>query len=410
LSTGSGGETVTMPDFPILLLDPGNFTPYYDANLGWALARLGAQVEWITSAYLFEPVPVPEGVRVRYFFFTLLNHPRVAAWARSAPRLRRALKGLSYPWEMQRLTAELRSRPPGLIHVQWSLIPWLDGSLYRRWRRRGWRVVYTAHDVLPNAPPGWRGWLRGWEKALRRWLYRSADAVIVHSEANRQALLSLGVAPTRAHRVPMGDLGLFAVPPLPMEEARARLGLDPQQPVALFFGLIKPYKGLGFLLRSWPMALRRVPAARLLVAGEPMEPLAPYRRLIAALGLEGRVTLHPRYIPSDLAAAYFCAADVVVLPYLDSSLSAVLLTAYDYARPVVVTAVGGLPEAVEEGETGFVVPPGDAPALAEALAILLADRARAREMGQRARRLAEERHAWPAIARQTLALYEQIQC
>lgn len=401
---------MTMPDFPILLLDPGNFTPYYDVNLAWALTGLGARVEWITSAYLFEPVPLPAGLHARYLFFNLLSHPRVAAWARSAPRLRRALKGLSYPWEMRRLTRELRSRPPGLIHVQWSLLPWLDGFLYRRWRRFGWRVVYTAHDILPNAPPGWRGRLRGWQKALRRWLYRAADAVIAHSEANRQALLALGVAPARAHTVPMGDLGLFAAPPLPMEEARVRLGLDPHQPIALFFGLVKPYKGLGVLLRSWPLVRGRVPSARLLVAGEPMEPFAPYRRLMAEMSLEGCVTLHLRYVPSDLVAAYFCAADVVALPYLDSSLSAVLVTAYDYARPVVVTAVGGLPELVEEGETGFVVPPNDAPALAEALTALLADRGRARAMGLRARRLAEERHAWPLIARQTLAIYQQTWC
>ncbi len=107
-------------------------------------------------------------------------------------------------------------------------------------------------------------------------------------------------------------------------------------------------------------------------------------------------------------ATYFSAADVVVLPYLDVSLSAVLVTAYEYARPVIVTAVGGLPELLEEGKTGLTVPAGDVQALASALAALLQDLPRCREMGTQARRLAEERHAWPAIAGRTAELYEQV--
>ncbi len=402
---------MSAPTFPVLVLDPGNFTPYYDANLCQALARLGAQVEWITSPYLFEPITPDPCVRERHIFFTLFDHPRLrplTGRARSVPRLRRLLKALSYPVEMLNLTRELERRPPGVIHVQWSLIPWFDALLYRHWRQRGWRVIFTAHDILPRSPRGWQTWLLGWERAQRRWLYASVDAIIVHSAANRETVVTLGAPAGHVHQMPMGNLGSFAGQAIPQKEARAQLGLEPDKPLALFFGLIKPYKGLGILLRSLPMVRARVPNARLLVAGEPMEPLAPYRRLIADLGLEEHVIMHPRYIPSDLVPTYFCAADLVVLPYLDISLSAVLVTAYGYARPVVVTAVGGLPELVEDGVTGLVVPPRDITALADGLATLLSDPARCREMGARAHRLAEERHAWSTIGHQTLSLYENI--
>jgi glycosyltransferase involved in cell wall biosynthesis len=250
--------------------------------------------------------------------------------------------------------------------------------------------------------------LQGWDRLKRRWLYRAADALIVHSEANRRTAVSLGAPAERLRVLPLGGQGRFHGACLAREDARIRLGLDPHDPLALFFGLIKPYKGLRVLLRSMPSVRTRVPHAHLLVAGAPMEPLATTLRLIAELGLEEDVTLHARYIPSDLVATYFSAADVVVLPYLDVSLSAVLVTAYEYARPVIVTAVGGLPELVEEGKTGLTVRAGDVPALAGALAALLEDLPRCRKMGEQARRLAEARHAWPVIAGRTAEVYEQV--
>jgi glycosyltransferase involved in cell wall biosynthesis len=399
---------VSVSGFRVLVLDPGNFTPYYDANLCQALANQGVPVEWITSLYLFEPIPDPQGVCVRHAFFTLFDKSHLFAWALKVPWLRRVLKGISYPVEMLRLTRELRGRTPAVIHVQWSLMPGLDGLLIRLWRRWGWRIVYTAHDLLPLGPSRRRLRLESWDRLERRWLYRAADALIVHSEANRRTAVGLGAPAERIHVLPLGGQGHFQEASLTREDARIRLGLDPHKPLALFFGLIKPYKGLGVLLRSMPSVRTRVPQAHLMVAGVPMEPLATTLRLITELNLEEQVTLHARYIPSDSLATYFSAADVVVLPYLEVSLSAVLVTAYEYARPVIVTAVGGLPEMVEEGKTGLIVPAGDVQALASALVALLEDPSRCREMGAQARRLAEARHSWPAIARQTAEVYEQV--
>lgn len=311
-----------MPGFRVLVLDPGNFTPYYDANLCQALADQGVSVEWITSLYLFEPIPAPEGVCVRHAFFTLFGKSRLFAGTLEVPWLRRLLKGISYPVEMLRLTRELSGRAPGVVHVQWPLMPGLDGLLMRLWRRWGWRIVYTAHDLLPLSSARWRMPLKSWDRLERRWLYRAAGALIVHSEANRRTVVGLGAPAERIRVLPLGGEGRFRGAVLTREDARLRLGLDPHNPLALFFGLIKPYKGLTVLLRSMPSVRTRVPQARLLVAGAPMEPLATTLQLIAELDLEEHVTLHARYIPSDLVATYFSAADVVVLPYLDVSLSA----------------------------------------------------------------------------------------
>ena len=126
------------------------------------------------------------------------------------------------------------------------------------------------------------------------------------------------------------------------------------------------------------MLLRAVAAPRgrlrltLVVAGEFYQDRRPYDELIAGLGIEAAVRIVDRYIPNEEVETYFQAADVVVLPYTSATQSGIAQIALSFERPVIVTRVGGLPEAVREGETGFVVPPGDPPALAAALVDVLA--------------------------------------
>jgi hypothetical protein len=140
-----------MPSSTVLIIDPGNFTPYYDINLSCALSDRGWQVEWFTSPYLFETVPLPEHLHVRYTFFGVMNHPiiqRLLALVPS-PVLRQTLKALSYPFDLLRLDRELSVRAPGIIHIHRALFPWLDAVFCKRWKNRGWKIVYTAHDVAP---------------------------------------------------------------------------------------------------------------------------------------------------------------------------------------------------------------------------------------------------------------------
>jgi glycosyltransferase involved in cell wall biosynthesis len=119
-----------------------------------------------------------------------------------------------------------------------------------------------------------------------------------------------------------------------------------------------------------------LPQARLLIAGEFYQPRGDYERQIAALGLSGRVLLEDRYIPNEQVPKYFAAADVVVLPYLSATQSGVSKLAYHFDKPVVIADVGGLAEEVEEGKTGYVVPPNDPAALAAAIAKVLAEKTR----------------------------------
>lgn len=384
----------------VLILDPGNFTPLYDVNLGLELVERGWDVEWVTSKHQFDEMPAAGSVRVREAFFGRLGRPpfdRLAA-LRQMRHLRRATKMLSYPLELAAFHRTLSEMKPGIIHVQWALLPHLDAALWRRWRQRGWLVVYTAHDPEPLTGSLFQ--------VLPRWtanLCAAADRVIVHGRAARQELEKRGVGPERVEVLPPGAPTMR--PLLDRQAARMTLSLNPRSPVALFFGYIKKYKGLHILLESLPRVRASLGEVTLLVAGELMESRWHYRRLIRQLGLEREVRWIAGYVPERLAPVYFAAADLVAVPYLEASSSAVLLSAYAYQRPVVATAVGGTPELVEDGVTGLLVPPGDPTALALAISRVLADPQMAASMGARGRQMAERRFAWREIARLTEDLY-----
>ena len=135
--------------------------------------------------------------------------------------------------------------------------------------------------------------------------------------------------------------------------------MDPANRYALFFGLIRDYKGLDLLLDAWAQLKRagRTEGCRLIVAGEFYTAKEPYLKQIADNGLQDEVLLHDRFIPDDDVKYYFSAADFVVQPYKTATQSGVTQIAYQFCVPMVVTAVGGLPEIVPDGRVGYVCEP-----------------------------------------------------
>lgn len=149
--------------------------------------------------------------------------------------------------------------------------------------------------------------------------------------------------------------------------ARSRLGLPPTaQRVVLFFGLIRPYKGLDLLIEALAHPQVRDLGIHALVAGECYADWDDYAGLIERLGLGERVHAAVRFIPNDEVSTYFSAADLVVQPYRTATQSGISQIAYHFDKPMVVTRVGGLPEIVTEGVSGYAVEP-EAAALAAAL-------------------------------------------
>jgi glycosyltransferase involved in cell wall biosynthesis len=377
----------------VQLVDPSAFTPPYDRALAAALARAGADVELLTSRFLYGPVPPAEGYAVRECFYR-----RSAARGLNAPG-RRAFKTAEHLADMLRFRrATARARRAGgedssvgadVVHYQWLTLPALDASLLPPRRPR----AMTAHYVLPQRPS------RRQLIAARRG-FGAMDAVVAHSEHGGRRLREVvGLDPERVRVIHHGAFDyLTRLPderPLPAELAGA------EGPVILFFGLLRPYKGIDTLLQ----AFRQVKGAELWIAGNPRMELEPLRRLAAEA--PGRVRFLPRFVEDAEIPAIMRRADLVVLPYRDVEHSGVLYAALAFGKPLVLSAVGGFPE-VAEGGAARLVPPEDPPALAAELAELVADDAARAELGEAAVRAAAGSYSWDEAARQTLALYAEL--
>lgn len=362
----------------VRLVDPSAYTPPYDHALASALARGGDRVTLMTSDFPYGRVPPPEGYVIERAFYRRAVGP-------AGSRLRRAAKVAQHVPDMRRLART--ARDADVVHFQWLAVQHVDVRLLPRDRP----VVLTAHDVLPREAR------RGQRDAQRR-LYERVDATIVHSAHGRRRLVEdLGIDPARVHLIPHGAFRHLTT----LEPALLPAPLDRvKRPVVLFFGLLRPYKGVDVLLDAW----RRLagvgdPGAELWVVGLPKMDVAELHRT-APPG----VRFVDRFVADEEAAAFFARADAVVLPYREIDQSGVLFTALAFGKPTVLSAVGGFPEIAREG-AAELVPPGDAPALADALGRLLEDRPRREALAARAAELAAGPYSWDAIAAAHRAVY-----
>lgn len=287
------------------------------------------------------------------------------------------------PGGWRRMAQRLAGAGADALVVPFWTAAWVPLTLYlTRQRLPVFGVVHNPHDHQANP---WRVWLAWF--ALRRFA-----GFLVHSKSVAWHLRRwFGEKPVGVHPLPPPSAH-----PAPKEQARRELGLPAGDTVFLFFGLVRSYKGVDVLLQ----AASRLPskeAWQVVVAGEVWEGKRRLEALVKRPELAHRVVFRPNWVPESQAPLWFSAADVVVLPYRHATGSAVAAQALAYGLPMVATAVGGLPEVVEEGKNGLLVAPGDAGALAAAMEQLLKPEVRARLAAGAA--AAASRWTWDSYAR-----------
>jgi glycosyltransferase involved in cell wall biosynthesis len=362
------------------VVDPSAYTPPYDHALCGALAAGGAEVELYTSRFAHGAVPRAKGYTRREAFYRLAAHVHSA-------RARRVVKLAEHVPDMLRYRRSAKDAE--IVHFQWLSVQHVDGHLLPAKRTASGRrrpLVLTAHDILPReARPG--------QRAAQRRLYEHFDAVIVHSEHGRERLIGeLGVERERVHVIAHGAFAHLAPP----EAAPPPFQTD--LPVVLCFGLMRPYKGIDLLLEAW----RGIEGAELWIAGMPRMDISSLRASAPA-----GVRFIARFIGDGELATYFRRADLVVLPYREIDQSGVLFTALAFAKPLLLSDVGGFPEVAATG-AARTFPAGDARALHDALRDLLGDRGALSQLGERAAAAAGGRYSWEQVARRTLELYEAL--
>ena len=361
----------------------GGIVTYYGL-LARALAARGHDVFWASfrrqyPGFLF-PGSAQEGETAAWLDHP--NRPRFVPWS---------------PLSWWRTCRDLEQAAPQAVVIKYWLPFFAPGFWAVTWllrRRTRVRVIYLldnviAHEKYPLA------------NFLTRGALRQGHGFIAQSAQVRRDLETVlpGLDPRRVVEAPhpVYDFGVPGRPRPTRAEARARLDLPPDARLVLFFGFIKPYKGVLHLLDAAPLLKQRYgDGVRVLVVGDVYGDKQPYLDRIAQGGAADIVRLVDGFVPDELVESYFVAADLVVLPYVSATQSGIVQIAYNYDRPVVTTNVGGLPEVVADGETGFLVEPGDAAALAGAIARFF-DEGRAEAFGA-AVAVEKRKYSWERMA------------
>lgn len=299
-----------------------------------------------------------------------------------------------------KLATEIWRHRKGVVHVQFFRSLGFELPLYIILRPFVQRLVLTAHNALPHE----RKW---WHKPVYKLWYRTIDRIHVLSDYNRSLMVrEMGVNPDKIHVVPHGSYERFKeeYSPIPVTQIRKELSLDDNEKVVLFYGAIRPYKGVDRLVRAF--AKIATPNVRLIILGEcdaaGKDKLAA---LIRKLHISSQVIFQPRFVPNQELSNFIAVADIIVFPYIHIYQSGALLLAMTYGKPVIVSDLDGFREYVSDSESGVICKTEDPKTLAFAIDRLLQDIVLRSRLGKRARELCETDFSWSVIGRNIMRLY-----
>ena len=384
-----------------IILDLLSIVPYYTGYLSRDLQRNGVDVRLASVTYHLDPG-----------WFSSIGVPNralldTARWFRPEwPALRQPLKLFEYLCNLLALAGRLVFQRPDVLHVQFlPLVP--RGVPFEMWllklaRALGVRIVYTVHNVLPHDS----------SPALReryRHIYQFADALIAHDEHARKKLFDeFQIPPAKVSVIPHGPL--FDEPPEAGSAARerARLGVAPEACIVVTQGIIRPYKGVPFLLDAWKKVAPKHPTAVLRIVGTGDDDvLDGIRQKVRDLGLEKSVLLDLRFLTVEEVRTCLDAADVLAYPYRDITTSGALLTGVNYGKAVVATALPAFQLLLEDNHNSLLVDYGNVDSLATALDRLISDRALRDRLGKTLSEAEFRSTGWREIAAATRECYQK---
>lgn len=263
------------------------------------------------------------------------------------------------PLNIIRMAHYIKRRRPDMVLIQWWH-PYFAPCYFLLQRFMGRQnVTFICHNVFPHE----RFPL---DKLLTRLALKRGKHYILHAEEEGKELEKIKQRPDYVV-TPHPTYNAFRFEGMSKAQARDRLHIAQDEKVLLFFGYVREYKGLKYLLRAMPMIIWEEEKVRLWVVGEFGADREEYHKLIKELRIQEYVRVTDTYTPDREVEKYFAMADLVILPYTSATQSGIVQIAYGFEKPVIVTNVGGLPDVVEDGKTGYVIEPGKPEELAHAV-------------------------------------------
>lgn len=263
------------------------------------------------------------------------------------------------PFNIWKTAAEIKKMNPDLIIAQWwhpyfaPCYQLLLASLKK------YKSLFVCHNVLPHER-------FPMDRILTKGTLKKADYCIVHSKEDESNLVEL-LPDMKYLRTVHPTYSAFKMRDISRQQARDELGISKDEKMLLFFGLVRKYKGLKHLIKALPKIVKENKNAKLWIVGDFGADKEEYLNLIKEEKMDEYIVIRDGYIPDQEVEPYFAAADINVCPYESATQSGIVQIAYGFGLPVLVTEVGGLPEVVANGKTGYVVKPFDPEAIANAI-------------------------------------------
>jgi len=300
-----------------------------------------------------------------------------------------ALKLLN-PWTYVKTLKLINRENPYVVHL--VLEDMISGIIFLLLKTKKYKLVLTEHDPLPHKG---EKWIETCHVRFTKFLVRNiSDRIIVHGNNLKKDLIRQGVLEEKVKVVSHGDYTYYLKWAKDIKEEKNTI---------LFFGRILDYKGLEYLIKAVPIIALTIPDVKIIIVGN-----GDFKKYNAMIDEKKYFEIHNRFIQDDEIAEFFQRSCIVVLPYIDGSQSGIIPIAYAFKKPVVVTNVGSIGEVVEDNVTGFVVPPKDSKALAEAIIKILINDTSRTKMGINAYKKMKSDLSWEKITNDILDIYTTI--
>jgi len=385
----------------IVIVDLLCVSPFYDKYLCEAMQQKGTRVRLSSISFHLEKDYFRNaGVRRSSWVMDV-----VARSSLTNVFLRRMLKTCEYAINILLQSVYFYCTQPHIVHIQWlPFLRFIQLELFwlRFLKQCGFKVVFTAHNILPHDSG---------KQCIPRFkkLYHLVDHLVVHTDlAKRELVSQYDIDKAKISVIPHGPL-FHDVECGTKQCCRSKVSLPKDQEVVLFIGTCKPYKGIEFLVRSFGLVLQECPNAVLVIAGNGDPDYLSAIRALAQKCLPSQsVSLVLRGLSNDELVMYHVASDLVVFPYRDITQSGALLTAMAFGKAIVATNLGGFQETLEHDVTALLVPYNDFPALAAAIVKVLKNPAIKDKIGEGAAQQVRRKYGWDIITEKTLSCYRQL--
>jgi glycosyltransferase involved in cell wall biosynthesis len=383
----------------VFVFDSAAAVIYYDYSLCLGLLKQGYTVELIACPFPVDPQISFDKINYKPIFFQFTSHFKPKQNTARYYKTFQIVKGIEYLFDILKFLFLVWRQRPDIVHIQWLAVPLIDKFWMKLLKWRGVNLIYTAHNILPHEK-------KNNDYSLFKEIYQLADKIIVHSACDKRMLKDeFSINESKISVIPHGNFDIYIVDEhLKKPDARQQIGLADDLMIVLFFGLIRPYKGIDCLLDAWEQVASKNKNARLLIVGKELVEVKTVTDKIRQHEFRSSITFINKYIPFFDVQKYFVASDLVVLPYRKTYNSGVLQLAYSFGVPVVSSRTGGISEALED-KSGVLVEPSDIKGLADTVYNLLKDKEKLKLLGCNARTLANTKYSWDIVARETGKLY-----